>query len=58
MSLPYWPRGAVRTNCSMYFLEAANWPFGSALSMALMGVLTVFVVFYITVATREEQFGA
>ncbi len=40
------------------FLEAANWPFGSALSMALMAVLTAFVVVYILVATREEQFGA
>jgi spermidine/putrescine transport system permease protein len=40
------------------FLQAANWPFGSALSMALMAVLSAFVVLYILVATREEQFGA
>jgi spermidine/putrescine transport system permease protein len=40
------------------FLGAANWPFGSALSMALMGVLSLFVVVYIMFATREEQFGA
>jgi len=40
------------------FLQAANWPFGSALSMALMAVLSAFVVVYILVATREEQFGA
>jgi spermidine/putrescine transport system permease protein len=40
------------------FLQAANWPFGSALSMALMAVLSIFVVVYILFATREEQFGA
>jgi len=40
------------------FLSAANYPLGSALSMALMGVLSIFVVLYIFVATREEQFGA
>jgi spermidine/putrescine transport system permease protein len=40
------------------FLQAANWPFGSALSMALMAVLSLFVVVYILFATREEQFGA
>ena len=37
---------------------APNWPFGSALSMALMAVLSAFVVVYILFATREEQFGA
>jgi spermidine/putrescine transport system permease protein len=40
------------------FLEAQDWPFGSAMSLALMGLLSVFVVLYIVVATREEQFGA
>ena len=35
-----------------------NWPFGSALSIALMAALSVFVVVYILFATREEQFGA
>jgi spermidine/putrescine transport system permease protein len=40
------------------FLDAQNQPFGSALSLALMGVLSAFVVLYILVATREEQFGA
>jgi len=40
------------------FSSAQNWPFGSALSIALMGALSVFVVIYIMFATREEQFGA
>ncbi len=40
------------------FLSAQNWPFGSALAMALMGALSIFVVLYILVATKEEQFGA
>ena len=40
------------------FLDAQNQPFGSALSLALMAVLSAFVVVYIVFATREEQFGA
>ncbi len=40
------------------FIGAANWPYGSALSVSLMVVLTIFVVVYILVATREEQFGS
>jgi spermidine/putrescine transport system permease protein len=40
------------------FLSAQNWPFGSALAIALMAALSVFVVLYILVATKEEQFGA
>jgi spermidine/putrescine transport system permease protein len=40
------------------FGSAQNWPFGSALSIALMGALSLFVVIYIMFATREEQFGA
>jgi spermidine/putrescine transport system permease protein len=40
------------------FQGAQNWPFGSALSIALMGALSIFVVIYILFATREEQFGA
>jgi spermidine/putrescine transport system permease protein len=40
------------------FQGAQNWPFGSALSIALMAALSVFVVVYILFATREEQFGA
>jgi spermidine/putrescine transport system permease protein len=40
------------------FGTAQNWPFGSALSIALMAALSIFVVIYIMFATREEQFGA
>jgi spermidine/putrescine transport system permease protein len=40
------------------FGDAQNWPFGSALSISLMAALSLFVVVYILVATREEQFGA
>ena len=40
------------------FNEAQNQPFGSALSIALMGALSVFVIVYIFFATKEEQFGA
>jgi spermidine/putrescine transport system permease protein len=40
------------------FNQAQNQPFGSALSIALMGALSVFVVVYILFATKEEQFGA
>jgi len=40
------------------FNQAQNQPFGSALSIALMGALSVFVIVYILFATKEEQFGA
>jgi spermidine/putrescine transport system permease protein len=40
------------------FNQAQNQPFGSALSITLMAVLSVFVVVYILFATKEEQFGA
>jgi spermidine/putrescine transport system permease protein len=40
------------------FNQAQNQPFGSALSIALMAVLSVFVIVYIMFATKEEQFGA
>ena len=40
------------------FNQAQNQPFGSALSIALMAALSVFVVVYILFATKEEQFGA
>jgi len=36
----------------------SNWPLGSAMSMALMLCLSLFVLLYIVFATREEQFGA
>ena len=40
------------------FNQAQNQPFGSALSIALMAALSIFVVLYISFATKEEQFGA
>ena len=40
------------------FLGAVNWPFGAAMSMALIGVLAAFVAVYIVFATKEEEFGA
>jgi spermidine/putrescine transport system permease protein len=39
------------------FQEAQNQPFGSALSIALMVVLSVFVIVYIVFARKEERFG-
>jgi spermidine/putrescine transport system permease protein len=40
------------------FNQAQNQPFGSALSIALMAALSVFVIAYILFASKEEQFGA
>ena len=40
------------------FNEAQNQPFGSALAIALMAALSIFVVIYILFATKEERFGA
>jgi spermidine/putrescine transport system permease protein len=40
------------------FLVAQDWPFGAAMAIALMLVLSVFLIVYLTFATREEQFGA
>ena len=40
------------------FNQAQNQPFGSALSISLMLALSVFVIIYIVVATKEERFGA
>ncbi len=39
------------------FNEAQNQPFGSALSIALMAALSVFVIIYIVFARKEERFG-
>jgi spermidine/putrescine transport system permease protein len=39
------------------FNQAQNQPFGSALSIALMAVLSVFVIVYIMFARKEERFG-
>jgi len=40
------------------FTSAQNHPFGSALSIGLMAALSIFVIVYIVVATKEERFGA
>ena len=40
------------------FTSAQNEPFGSALSIALMAALSMFVIVYILFATKEERFGA
>jgi spermidine/putrescine transport system permease protein len=40
------------------FNQAQNQPFGSAMSITLMAVLSVFVVVYILFARKEERFGA
>src|SRR5215469_4596697 len=40
------------------FNSAQNEPFGSALSIGLMAALSIFVIVYILVATKEERFGA
>jgi spermidine/putrescine transport system permease protein len=40
------------------FLVAQNWPFGAAMAIALMLVLSIFLIVYLAFATREEQFGA
>jgi spermidine/putrescine transport system permease protein len=40
------------------FNQAQDQPFGSALSIALMAALSVFVLVYILFARKEEQFGA
>jgi spermidine/putrescine transport system permease protein len=40
------------------FNQAQNQPFGSALAIALMAALSLFVIVYILFATKEEQFGA
>ena len=39
------------------FQQAQNQPFGSALAIGLMAVLSVFVVVYIWFARKEERFG-
>jgi spermidine/putrescine transport system permease protein len=39
------------------FNQAQNQPFGSALSIALMAALSVFVIVYIVFARKEERFG-
>jgi spermidine/putrescine transport system permease protein len=37
------------------FLEAGNWPFGSALTTVMMAFLLVFMILYLRTATRASQ---
>jgi spermidine/putrescine transport system permease protein len=37
------------------FLEAGNWPFGSALTTVMMAFLLVFMIVYLRTATRASQ---
>ena len=46
------------TSSATSSLGAQNWPFGSAMSIALMVRCRSSCVIYIVFATREEQFGA
>jgi ABC-type spermidine/putrescine transport system permease subunit I len=56
---PGWRSGACGTGNVIgdQFQQAQNQPFGSALAIALMAVLSVFVVVYILFARKEERFG-
>ena len=40
------------------FLDARDWPFGSATAMVLVGALTVAIVVYNRLLSRAEQYGA
>ena len=37
------------------FLEASNWPFGSALTTVMMGFLLIFMLFYLRTASRATR---
>jgi spermidine/putrescine transport system permease protein len=39
------------------FLEARDWPFGSAVAMVLVAGLTVAIVVYNKLLARAEQYG-
>lgn len=39
------------------FLEAHDWPFGSAVAMVVIAALTVLVLLYSRVAGRQEEYG-
>jgi len=39
------------------FLDARDWPFGSAIAMMLVAALTVAMVVYARLLNRQEQFG-
>jgi spermidine/putrescine transport system permease protein len=39
------------------FLEARDWPFGSAIAMVVVGALTVALLIYARAVGRQEQYG-
>jgi len=39
------------------FLNARDWPFGSAIAMVLVGALTIAIVIYSRLLNRAEQYG-
>jgi spermidine/putrescine transport system permease protein len=39
------------------FLNARDWPFGSAIAMVLVGALTVAIVVYTKLLSRAEEYG-
>jgi spermidine/putrescine transport system permease protein len=39
------------------FLEARDWPFGSAIAMVVIGALTVALLVYTRAAGKQEQYG-
>lgn len=39
------------------FLEARDWPFGSAIAMVVVGALTVALLIYARLLGRQEQYG-
>jgi spermidine/putrescine transport system permease protein len=39
------------------FLEARDWPFGSAIAMVVIGALTVALLVYARMLGKQEQYG-
>ena len=37
------------------FLDSRDWPFGAAMAMAVIAVMTVVVLFYLRLVTRSER---
>jgi spermidine/putrescine transport system permease protein len=39
------------------FLTARDWPFGAAIAMVVIGAMTVTILAFTRIASREEQYG-
>jgi spermidine/putrescine transport system permease protein len=39
------------------FLTARDWPFGAAIAMVVIGAMTVAILAFVRLASREEQYG-